>query len=360
MKDSAFPGGVLLASKDGKIFIHEAFGYHTYDKKEKVTRGDIYDLASITKVIATTSSVMLLVDQNKISLDDKVVKYLPEFKGRQKNYFKQKSNTTIRHLITHTAGLPAFKEYFKMNKPIEAILDSVMNTEPEYDLEKNTIYSDIGIIALGKVVEAVTETRLDIFADSLIFNPLGMNSTYFNPPKSRIKRIVPTEFSKVYNKTIRGFVHDENAHSLGGVAGHAGLFSTARDLATFSQMMLNNGIYGWKRIFNSETVNLFTSRANLLEGSSRALGWDSPQGKASGGVYISDSSFGHTGFTGTSLWIDPEHQLFVILLTNAVHPNRSYKDPNYYNYRQKIHSDIYEALGLTKVNPNLLWRKKWD
>ena len=125
-------------------------------------------------------------------------------------------------------------------------------------------------------------------------------------------------------------------------------------------MMLNNGIYGWKRIFNSETVNLFTSRANLLEGSSRALGWDSPQGKASGGVYISDSSFGHTGFTGTSLWIDPEHQLFVILLTNAVHPNRSYKDPNYYNYRQKIHSDIYEALGLTKVNPNLLWRKKWD
>lgn len=360
VKDSAFPGGVLLASKDGKIFIHEAFGYHTYGKKEKVTRGDIYDLASITKVIATTSSVMLLADQNKISLDDKVVKYLPEFKGRQKNYFKQKSNTTIRHLITHTAGLPAFKEYFKMNKPVESILDSVMNTEPEYEIEKNTIYSDIGIITLGKVVEAISETSLDIFIDSLIFDPLGMNSTYFNPPKSRIKRIVPTEYSIVDNNTIRGFVHDENAHSLGGVAGHAGLFSTARDLAIFSQMMLNNGIYGWKRIFNSETVNLFTSRANLLEGSSRALGWDTPQGKASGGVYISDRSFGHTGFTGTSLWIDPVHQLFVILLTNAVHPNRSYKDPNYYNYRQKIHSDVYEALGLTKVNPNLLWRKKWD
>lgn len=360
VKDSAFPGGVLLASKDGKIFIHEAFGYHTYGKKEKVTRGDIYDLASITKVIATTSSVMLLADQNKISLDDKVVKYLPEFKGRQKKYFKQKSNTTIRHLITHTAGLPAFKEYFKMNKPVESILDSVMNTEPEYEIEKNTIYSDIGIITLGKVVEAISETSLDIFIDSLIFDPLGMNSTYFNPPKSRIKRIVPTEYSIVDNNTIRGFVHDENAHSLGGVAGHAGLFSTARDLATFSQMMLNNGIYGWKRIFNSETVNLFTSRANLLEGSSRALGWDTPQGKASGGVYISDRSFGHTGFTGTSLWIDPVHQLFVILLTNAVHPNRSYKDPNYYNYRQKIHSDVYEALGLTKVNPNLLWRKKWD
>ncbi len=360
VKDSAFPGGVLIASKDGKIFIHEAFGYHTYDKKEKVTRGDIYDLASITKVIATTSSVMLLVDQNKISLDDKVVKYLPEFKGEQKNYFKQKSNTTIRHLITHTAGLPPFKEYFKMNKPKEAILDSVMNTEPVYNLEEKTIYSDIGLITLGKVVEAVSETSLDLFTDSLIFNPLGMNSTYFNPPKSRMKRIVPTEFSKVYNKTIRGFVHDENAYSLGGVAGHAGLFSSARDLATFSQMMLNNGIYGWRRIFNSQTVNLFTIRADLLEGSSRALGWDTPQGKASGGVYISDSGFGHTGFTGTSLWIDPKHQVFVILLTNAVHPNRSYKDPNYYDYRQKIHSDVYKSLGLTEINPNLLWRKKWD
>jgi beta-glucosidase-like glycosyl hydrolase/CubicO group peptidase (beta-lactamase class C family) len=360
VKDSAFPGGVLLASKDGEIFIHEAFGYHTYAKKERVTRGDIYDLASITKVIATTSSVMLLVDQNKISLDDKVVKYLPEFKGLQKNHFKQKSNTTIRHLITHTAGLPAFKEYFKMNKPVEVILDSVMNTEPKYELEKNTIYSDVGIITLGKVVETISDTRLDLFTDSLIFNPLGMNSTYFNPPKSRIKRIVPTELSKVHNKTIHGFVHDENAHSLNGVAGHAGLFSTARDLATFSQMMLNNGIYGWKRIFNSETVNLFTSRANLLEGSSRALGWDTPKGKASGGVYLSDSSYGHTGFTGTSLWIDPEHQVFIILLTNAVHPSRSYKDPSYYNYRQKIHSDVYEALGLTNANPNLLWRKKWD
>lgn len=235
-----------------------------------------------------------------------------------------------------------------------------MNTEPVYNLEEKTIYSDIGLITLGKVVEAVSETSLDLFTDSLIFNPLGMNSTYFNPPKSRMKRIVPTEFSKVYNKTIRGFVHDENAYSLGGVAGHAGLFSSARDLATFSQMMLNNGIYGWRRIFNSQTVNLFTIRADLLEGSSRALGWDTPQGKASGGVYISDSGFGHTGFTGTSLWIDPKHQVFVILLTNAVHPNRSYKDPNYYDYRQKIHSDVYKSLGLTEINPNLLWRKKWD
>ena len=158
---------------------------------------------------------------------------------------------------------------------------------------------------------------------------------------------------------IRSYVHDENAYSLGGVAGHAGLFSTAKDLGVFSQMMLNKGLYGWKRIFKPETVDLFTKRANILEGSSRCLGWDSPSGKASGGVYLSDSSFGHTGFTGTSLWIDPENAVIVILLTNAVHPNRKSKDPVYYNWRQRIHSSVYEILGIVEKNPSLKWRKSW-
>jgi len=144
------------------------------------------------------------------------------------------------------------------------------------------------------------------------------------------------------------------------VAGHAGLFSTASDLAIFSQMMLNEGIYGWKRIFKTETVNLFTQRANVVEGSSRGLGWDTPDGKASGGVYLSDKSFGHTGYTGTSLWIDPENDIFVILLTNAVHPNRSYKDPKYFNWRQRIHSSVYESVGIREETPNLEWRKKWN
>jgi CubicO group peptidase (beta-lactamase class C family) len=201
---------------------------------------------------------------------------------------------------------------------------------------------------------------LDSLVDSLIFDPLGMGSTYYNPPKERAKRIVPTEYSTLYGELIRGYVHDENAHSLGGVAGHAGLFSTASDLAIFSQMMLNGGIYGWKRIFKEETVQLFTSKANVVEGSSRCLGWDSPEGKASGGVYLSDSSFGHTGYTGTSLWIDPENDMFVILLTNAVHPDRLWKDPKYFDWRQRIHSEVYEAVGITEKNPNLDWRKKWD
>ena len=358
--DSAFPGGVLLAAKDGKIFLHESFGYHTYKKDERVTRGDIYDLASITKVIATTAAVMKLVDQKKLSLDDKVVDHLPGFKGNQKKYFNQKSETTIRHLMTHTAGLPPFKQYYLMKSNLETRLDSIMNTEPTIGLEEKTIYSDVGLIALGKVIESASGVPLDLLVDSIIFTPLGMNSTYFNPPRKRIKRIVPTEYSNLYGELIRGYVHDENAHSIGGVAGHAGLFSTASDLAIFSQMMLNEGIYGWKRIFKTETVNLFTQRANVVEGSSRGLGWDTPDGKASGGVYLSDKSFGHTGYTGTSLWIDPENDIFVILLTNAVHPNRSYKDPKYFNWRQRIHSSVYESVGIREETPNLEWRKKWN
>ena len=358
--DTAFPGGVLLAAKDGQIFLHEAFGYHTYNKTEAVTRGDIYDLASITKVIATTSAIMRLIDQKKISLDDKVVDHLPKFIGKQSNHFNQKSQTTIRHLMTHTAGLPPFKQYFFMESDVQTRLDSVMNTEPQFGLEEKIVYSDVGLITLGKLVEAVAQIPLDLLVDSLIFKPLGMTSTYYNPPRDRMKRIVPTEISNIYRKgLIRGEVHDENAHSLGGVAGHAGLFSTASDLSIFSQMMLNGGNYGWKRIFNQETVGSFTKRANVVEGSSRALGWDTPDGQASGGVYLSSTSYGHTGFTGTSLWIDPENQMFVILLTNAVHPNRANKNPNYFDWRQKIHAAVYESIGLSEKNLNLKWRERW-
>ncbi len=358
--DSAFPGGVLLAAKDGQIFLHKSFGYHTYQKSEPVTRGDIYDLASITKVIATTSAVMKLVDTKKLSLDDKVVHHLPAFKGKQEKYFDQKSNTTIRHLMTHTAGLPPYREYFMMNGDANTRLDSVMNTEPASGLGEKMVYSDVGLITLGKVVEAIGHASLDFLVDSLVFNPLGMNATFYNPQSEKLHRVVPTEISTKYrNGLIHGEVHDENSHSLGGVAGHAGLFSTADDLAVFSQMMLNGGIYGWERIFKEETVQLFTSRANMVEGSSRCLGWDSPDGKASGGVFLSDKSFGHTGYTGTSLWIDPENNMFVILLTNAVHPNRSWKSPKYFDWRQRMHSAVYEAVGINEKNPNLIWRRAW-
>jgi len=359
--DSAWPGAVLIAGKDGKIFLHEAVGYHTYDLKHETQKSDIFDLASITKVIATTSAVMKLVEAGQLDLDEKVVTYLPKFKGKQPKYFKQKSEITVKNLLTHTAGLPPFKQYFLIDGDRNTRLDSVFNTEPTLGLEEKTVYSDIGLIILGKLIENVSGYPLDILVDSLVFKPLGMNTTFFNPPTEKLSRIVPTEIVDGYRTgIIHGKVHDENSNSLGGVAGHAGLFSTADDLAVFSQMMLNGGLYDWQRIFEEETVTLFTKRANVVEGSSRCLGWDSPDGKASGGVYLSDSSFGHTGYTGTSLWIDPENQMFVILLTNAVHPNRSWKDPKYYNWRQRIHSAVYEAAGFVDQNPKLKWRREWN
>lgn len=357
--DSAWPGAVLLAAKKGKIFIHTAAGYHTYAKREKTNRGDIFDLASITKIVATTSAVMKLYEAGKLDLDDKVVKYLPRFKGRQTEFVNQKNNITIKNLLTHSAGLPPFKQYYLMSGTMEARLDSIYNTEPIAPIGEQTIYSDVGVIILGKIIEKISAVSLDAFVDSLIFRPLGMNSSYFNPPLERINRIVPTEYNQSEAAFTRGQVHDENSLSMGGVAGHAGLFSSALDLGIFSQTMLNGGLYGWQRIFKQKTVNLFTRRALTVKGSSRCLGWDSPSGRASGGIYLSSESFGHTGFTGTSLWIDPENEIFVILLTNAVHPDRTNKSPQYYDWRQRIHSAVYESLGLNQRNPELKKRERW-
>ena len=358
IKDSAWPGGVLLAAKSGNIFYHKGHGFHTYESKKPVRSSDIFDLASITKVISTTSGIMKLVDKNKIDLDKPVVSYLPNFKGKKKKYKKQKSEITVRDLLSHSSGLPAFKQYFKMEKTREVILENIYDTEPVRAKGDTTIYSDVGAIMLGELIEKASGFPLDIFVDSLIFKPLGMGTTFYNPPEEKIKRVIPTEIDPKGN-LIHGYVHDENAHSLGGVAGHAGLFSTAKDLAIFSQMMLNKGLYGWKRIFKQETVDLFTKRANLVSQSSRCLGWDSPSGASSGGVYLSDASYGHGGYTGTTLWIDPDNEIIVILLTNAVHPNRKNKDPKYFDWRHRIHSAVYESLSINVKNPSLSVRGRW-
>ena len=358
IKDSAWPGGVLLAAKNGNIFYHKGHGFHTYESKKPVRSSDIFDLASITKVISTTSGIMKLVDKNKIDLDKPVVSYLPNFKGKKKKYKKQKSEITVRDLLSHSSGLPAFKQYFKMEKTREVILENIYDTEPVREKGDTTIYSDVGAIMLGELIEKASGFPLDIFVDSLIFKPLGMGTTFYNPPEEKIKRVIPTEIDPKGN-LIHGYVHDENAHSLGGVAGHAGLFSTAKDLAIFSQMMLNKGLYGWKRIFKQETVDLFTKRANLVSQSSRCLGWDSPSGASSGGVYLSDASYGHGGYTGTTLWIDPDNEIIVILLTNAVHPNRKNKDPKYFDWRHRIHSAVYESLSINVKNPSLSVRGRW-
>jgi len=359
--EQAWPGGVLIAGKDGRIFLHEYFGTHTYAGEQNTYRGDIFDLASVTKVISTTSAAMHLYEEGKLNLDTTVVSYLPEFVGPDSLNTALKKTITVKQLLTHTAGMKPFKRFYLMEAPTpQALLDSVF--QAELDTLPGTLYrySDIGLITLGKVIERLAGTDLKTFTDSVIFRPLEMSATGYLP-KQPLAQIVPTEYSELDSGFIQGYVHDENSHSLGGITGHAGLFSVASDLARFAQMMLNQGVLGDTIIFQPETIQLFTQRANMIEDdeSSRCLGWDSPSGPNSGGVYLSPNSFGHTGFTGTSIWIDPDNQIFVILLTNAVHPLRSYKYPNYFDWRQRIHAGVYESLGFTEISDELEWRNRW-
>jgi CubicO group peptidase (beta-lactamase class C family) len=193
------------------------------------------------------------------------------------------------------------------------------------------------------------------YLEEFVYGPLGMETTVFNPINP-LRRIAPTEVAP-NGELIHGVVHDEKARYFGGNAGHAGLFATARDLALFGQTLINGGIYGWKRIFKEETVELFTL---TLQKNGELLGWDQPGGFNPFGVYHSDNTFGHTGFTGTSIWIDPDNNMIVILLTNAVHPNRGMKAPNYYDWGQRIISEAYEAVGLIEQNPELKWRERWE
>jgi CubicO group peptidase (beta-lactamase class C family) len=217
----------------------------------------------------------------------------------------------------------------------------------------------IDVVAADEMVEQIVEKvsgmPQDEYLKNFLYTPLKMKDTDYTPDPSLIDRIVPTEYNN--GELIHGYVHDENTHSLGGVAGHAGLFSSAPDLSVFCRMMLHEGTLNGVQIFKPETIKLFTTR--LDETSSRCLGWDSPEGESSGGIYISAHSFGHTGYTGTSLWIDAENDVYVILLTNAVHPDRKYKYPNYFEWRQLLHSAAYEELGLTTRNPEVFLKKRW-
>ncbi len=359
-KDKAWPGAVLLAgTKDSVLFVIPE-GYETYSEKNKVRSDAMFDMASITKVISTTSAVMKLYDEGKINLDAKVQEFIPQFTGPDSQSTEWKKDITIRNLLTHTAGLPPFRPFWKYPGGIEGRLDSVYATALDTAPGVRYVYSDISMILMAKIVEKIAGEPIDVFNQKNIFGPLGMTSTCFNPDSSEFYRIMPTEYSVLEKGFIRGHVHDENAYGFGGVAGHAGLFSTVEDLGKYSRMMLRNGVMdNGERLYSSAVIDTFRHRANIIPNNSRCLGWDSPGGPASGGVYISNNSIGHTGFTGTSLWIDYDNGLYVILLTNAVHPDRKYKSPNYFDWRQKVHSTVYEVLGLDKRNPDLQWRRRW-
>jgi CubicO group peptidase (beta-lactamase class C family) len=337
IKDSAFPGAVVLVSKEGKIIYEKAFGHLTYDDTSTtVTINTIYDIASLTKVIATTTAVMICFDKNLFSLDDPVEKYLPEFS------LNGKEKVTIKNLLLHNSGLPAFKRFYKRYSSAEEVIKDIYKTPLSYEPGSKTVYSDLGFITLAKIVEQVTSKEFDVFCKEEIFIPLQMNSTFFNPPDSLINKIAPTEYDNYWrNKLVWGEVHDETASLLNGVAGHAGLFSTAKDVSNLLQLLLNSGTFNGHQIIKPATVKLFTTRYS--DKSTRALGWDTKSGEgSSAGNLLDITSFGHTGFTGTSIWVDPTRELFVVFLTNRVYPTRENK--KLYKVRPVLYNAVINAL----------------
>jgi len=310
-----YPGAAVVVGRRGAAVWRRGFGRLDWnDESESVSStASIYDLASLTKVVGTTTALMILYDQGKVHLDDPVSKYIPEFSGGEKDL------VTLRLLLEHRSGLPAGRDLWRIAHSPDEARQAVIETPLVYHPDQYYEYSDLGADLLGFVVEAASGQRLDQFLADHVWKPLGMDNTFFKPADSLRDRIAPTEVNPPRGYPLRGEVHDENAFALGGIAGHAGLFSTASDLAVFAQMMLNGGEYGGTRLIADSTVAMFTTRAART----RALGWDTCAGDGSCGKYLSERAYGHTGFTGTSLWIDPDRDMFVILLTNRVHAARA-------------------------------------
>ena len=347
--DKAFPGATLAVGYKGKVSLH-AFGKLSYDAKSpEVNVKTIYDLASLTKVIVTTTLVEKLVEgdfKSPLLLDAPIERYLPEWAAGPQPEWRHK--VTVRHLMTHTSGLPPFKEYWRTSKGKDDTLRMIFAEPLEQEPGTKMVYSDLGIILMAEIIERLTGQKLDDLANAYIFGPLKMRETMYRPPKKLWPLIAPTEFDAQFRKRlIQGEVHDENAYAIGGVSGHAGVFSTAPDLAAFCQMLLNGGVYGHERILRRATIAQFTA-PQQLSGGTRTLGWVVPTENSSSGHYFSPHSFGHTGFTGTSIWIDPDRQVFVVLLTNRVNPTR--ENHKIAEVRPALHDAVMQALGLAAAN----------
>jgi CubicO group peptidase (beta-lactamase class C family) len=329
--DSACPGGVIAVGRRDSVMLLAAVGHYGVDDGRPVTPQTIYDLASLTKVVGLTSAVMLLVDRGKLELDTSVQRYVPAFRG------PEKARVTIRNLLTHSSGLPGWRPLYAESATREHAL-ALVDTTPLLRQPGDTfVYSDLGAIVLTQAVEAITGQPLNDFLDARLFGPLGMRSTRFLPPESWHPRIAPTENDSSFrHRVLWGEVHDENAGRLGGVSGHAGLFSSAPDLARFGQWLLR------LRRIDSLHAREFTRKQQIPRGSSRALGWDTPSENSSAGTKLGPNAFGHTGFTGTSIWIDPDRDLFIILLTNRVNPTRA--NTKILQVRRRVADLVVDAL----------------
>lgn len=377
LAQQAFPGCVILAAHKGKIIYHKAFGYYDFEAKEKVTTQSIYDLASVTKISATTVSVMKLYEEGKLDIDKTIGDYLPVAKG------SNKSGILLRDLLLHQAGLVPYIVFYKetldakTGKPYSSIYSSKLAKGFDVRVAENMyirngwgdimfdeilksplgprnkyVYSDNDFIFLGKIVEQITGMTLDEYARKNFYDKLGMKTTGFLPRKRfPVNRIVPTEADDYFRRqTVRGDVHDEGAAMFGGVAGHAGLFSNAYDLSLLYQMLLNGGELNGVRYLKPETIKLFTDYNSDI--SRRGLGFDKPEKDNAEreepypSSLASPETFGHTGFTGTCVWVDPKNDLLYIFLSNRVNPTRNNYKLGRMNIRSKIQDAIYRAVGI--------------
>jgi CubicO group peptidase (beta-lactamase class C family) len=332
-----FPAASIAITLQGKLIALKACGQFTYEPASSpATTGNVFDLASLTKVVATTSMAMILYERGLLDLEAPVVSIVPEFAGSD----ARRRDVTVQMLLAHSSGLPAYEKLFLQTKIREALLAAAFATSLVSDPGTKAEYSDIGFIILAIALERIADDTLDRFCQREVFGPLVMLHTAFNPPAVWRPSILPTADDRNFRKRIiQGEVQDENASVLGGVAGHAGLFATAEDLATFSHILLQGGA----PLVRPDTLALFTRRETAPAATSRALGWDTPSTPSQSGKYFSSRSFGHLGYTGTSLWIDPERQLSVTLLTNRTWPdcsNKAIKD-----IRPAFHDAVVSALG---------------
>ena len=356
----AFPAASVAIMHQGRLVALKTLGHFTYESSSPTANTNtLFDLASVTKAVATTAIAMLLYERGYLDLEAPLSAILPEFLS-ENSHDPRRHDVTIRMLLAHSSGLPAYEKLFLKARNREELLHAAATVPLAADPGTQAVYSDIGFILLGVALERIADDTLDRFCQREVFAPLGMTNTTFNPPKVIAAQIPPTadesmigasaslgqtpvaeppaSRSTFRHRIIQGEVQDENASVLGGVAGHAGLFSTAEDLSRFAQAMLNGG----SPILRPETVALFTRRESAPAATSRALGWDTPSAPSQSGQYFGPKSFGHLGYTGTSLWIDPDRQLSITLLTNRTWPDCS--DQQIKTIRPKFHDAVVEAL----------------
>ncbi len=352
VEQGTVPGCVLLLSPgEGTRQVYVS-GRHVPGGERTMRADDLFDLASLTKVAATTSIAMVLVDRGELDLDRPVADTVPAF-AESAAGVPGRLAVTSRHLLAHCSGLPAYVPFAVRDSRVppaerEGI---VLSTPLEAAPLTAAVYSDIGMMIMGFILEELTGTSLNVLFDRCVRSPLDLSTAGFRPAVSLRDRIVPTECTGPSGAALVGTVHDENARWLGGVAGHAGLFAAVHDLARIADTRLNDGLIpGGRRLWGGRTLRAFTRRAHLVPASSRCLGWDSPGGLSSAGKDANPACYGHTGFTGTSMWIDPEAGSYAILLTNAVHPHRSCKEKGYFPWRRRVHDGAWAWMASHPVS----------